>query len=994
MLIKRLTVFVLALAAVVAIAAVGCGSDDTTEAAPTPDVAAIIEQALDRVPQGATIEQIQAMVGDSISAAMAAMPEAQAGLTRADVESIVRSAAGDQLSAADVKSIVDESIRALPAPEIDQSQLTGLINSAVAQSVPEGVSAAEINRIVQSQVSAGLSGSLTRGDVEDLVAGAVQSAVGDQLSADAVQRIVDGALVATNAAIDAAAKQAESAAMAADSAAMAADSAAMAADTAADTAAEAATAADSAAMAADSAAKAADTAAMQAEQAIKGVEQIAMEIQTPASCYIRGNNVSDCPPKGSSAFEPAERHTPGIPWLYHSAYDGPVPGQFFESPLSAQLAKEGSLPPLSERLPVPEDVSVVLGPDGIGEYGGAYRITEIRSYTGEWIAFGFVQRDSDEINFGPGAGKSWKASEDGREYTYTLRNGLKWDDGAPLTVEDVRFAFEDHNFNKEINPFVPAQMTDPVTGEQAEFSVVDDLNFKIAFDSPNWVLMEQTLTQSLCMRNRFCWFSHPNLKKIHPKYTDPTKVQAIADSMGLKDWRDVMHASQNVQLARFELEPFADIGSTGCVAPYCFVQYKPGELAVAERNHFFPFVDPAGNQLPYTDQVVMIILPGDEATVRFRSMNGETDGRTTNYVLHELPLYIENMERGDYSIYGWPALGGADLGFEVNQTYNVDTEIGRLLRTKEFRIAMSHAIDRNGINETAQLGLGVIQNRVPHPNTPYNPADAELTQLYMERDLDKANQMLDDLGLTGRDSGGFRTFSNGERVSIKFIFSPSHGRPIIGELFKAHLAEVGIEIELDIQGRWWEPFRAVEECCSINTNLSRHTVNPWMRFRTNFIPFHEVYFAPAMLIAKYYRTQGAEGMAPGIDTNFLPLAAPDAFPADHAGWFEGLYEDTIGGFANSTFDPRRVELGKSMYRNHAENLLAIHVSAFSNAHIGLFLNRNNMRGQPFTHAQDHNGHTGWAYFFDDGQDNYNHPGNRSEYCNSWAFNQGGNQSCS
>ena len=113
------------------------------------------------------------------------------------------------------------------------------------------------------------------------------------------------------------------------------------------------------------------------------------------------------------------------------------------------------------------------------------------------------------------------------------------------------------------------------------------------------------------------------------------------------------------------------------------------------------------------------------------------------------------MERGDYSIYGWPALGGADLGFHMNQTYNVNTEVGRLVRTKEFRIAFSHAIDREGINETAQLGLGVIQNRIPHPNTPYHPGDDELTQLYMDRDLDKANQMLDDLGLTGRDADGF-----------------------------------------------------------------------------------------------------------------------------------------------------------------------------------------------------------------------------------------------
>ena len=112
-----------------------------------------------------------------------------------------------------------------------------------------------------------------------------------------------------------------------------------------------------------------------------------------------------------------------------------------------------------------------------------YRITEVRSYTGEWISFGFVQRDSDEINFGPAQERGWEASEDGREYTYTLRRGLKWSDGVPLTIEDVRFAFEDHNFNKDINPNLPPQLTDPVHGELAQFSIVDDLNFKVAFDS-------------------------------------------------------------------------------------------------------------------------------------------------------------------------------------------------------------------------------------------------------------------------------------------------------------------------------------------------------------------------------------------------------------------------------------------------------------------------------------------------------------------------------
>ena len=93
---NRIIVLMLASTVVVALAAVACGSDDPepAPAAPTPDVAAIIDQALQRAPQGATVEEIQGMVGDSIAAAVAAMPEASPGLTRADVESIVRSAAG------------------------------------------------------------------------------------------------------------------------------------------------------------------------------------------------------------------------------------------------------------------------------------------------------------------------------------------------------------------------------------------------------------------------------------------------------------------------------------------------------------------------------------------------------------------------------------------------------------------------------------------------------------------------------------------------------------------------------------------------------------------------------------------------------------------------------------------------------------------------------------------------------------------------------------
>ena len=235
-----------------------CGGDDETAApapAPTPDFAKLIQDAVGNMPQGASAAEIQGLVSQEVNAALNARPgasaaeienlvsnavnaalnarpgasaaeieglvsnavnaalNAQPGLTRADVESIVSSATANQLSAADVQRIVDQSVRSLPVPEtLDASEISALVENAL-PALPESVSAAQISQIVQAQVEAGQAGQLTRGDVEDLVAQAVEGAVGDQLSAEDVKAIVDSSLMATNEAI-------EQAAMAADEARM------------------------------------------------------------------------------------------------------------------------------------------------------------------------------------------------------------------------------------------------------------------------------------------------------------------------------------------------------------------------------------------------------------------------------------------------------------------------------------------------------------------------------------------------------------------------------------------------------------------------------------------------------------------------------------------------------------------------------------------------------------------------------------------------------
>ena len=90
----------------------------------------------------------------------------------------------------------------------------------------------------------------------------------------------------------------------------------------------------------------------------------------------------------------------------------------------------------------------------------------------------------------------------------------------------------------------------------------------------------------------------------------------------------------------------------------------------------------------------------------------------TNY-----PVFKENEKSGKYRVITWPTFGGADAVVQLNQTYKADPDIGKLMATKEFRVALSHAINRDQIKESVFLGLGEARQGVPAPWHPYFPGD-------------------------------------------------------------------------------------------------------------------------------------------------------------------------------------------------------------------------------------------------------------------------------
>jgi ABC-type transport system substrate-binding protein len=64
--------------------------------------------------------------------------------------------------------------------------------------------------------------------------------------------------------------------------------------------------------------------------------------------------------------------------------------------------------------------------------------TQVQNY----IVESLLTRNEDTREWEPGLAKEWSVSKDGKTFEFTLRDGVKWQDGKPLTVEDVKFSFD------------------------------------------------------------------------------------------------------------------------------------------------------------------------------------------------------------------------------------------------------------------------------------------------------------------------------------------------------------------------------------------------------------------------------------------------------------------------------------------------------------------------------------------------------------------------
>jgi peptide/nickel transport system substrate-binding protein len=202
-------------------------------------------------------------------------------------------------------------------------------------------------------------------------------------------------------------------------------------------------------------------------------------------------------------------------------------------------------------------------------------------------------------------------------------------------------------------------------------------------------------------------------------------------------------------------------------------------------------VDTEGNQLPYLDQFVELSTETD--LVAMKCTTGDSDLQARGLTFTDITLLRENEDKGGYETRLWQT--GSNSSFTLQPTLSScqDEVLRQIMLDKRFRVALSHAIDRQEINNALYKGFAIPMQPELLPGVEgYNETWAKA---YTEYDPDKANALLDEMGLEWDQNHQYRLRPDGEPLHL--VIEDSGEDPLTGdfiELITPTFEGVGIKV--------------------------------------------------------------------------------------------------------------------------------------------------------------------------------------------------------
>jgi peptide/nickel transport system substrate-binding protein len=362
-----------------------------------------------------------------------------------------------------------------------------------------------------------------------------------------------------------------------------------------------------------------------------------------------------------------------------------------------------------------------------------------------------VNRAADELE--PWLASGWTESNDGRTFTLTLRDGVRFSDGQPFTSADVAFSF------------------------------------RAAYDPT----VNSSLRSSLQVNGRPLDVSTPD-----PHTVVVTLPEPFAPGLRLLEHLPVLprhRLEAALEAGRFDAEwvpsrPLADIAGLG---PFVLVEHAAGQRLVFDRNPHYFRRDEAGVQLPYLDRLVLAISP-DQSTETLRLEAGEVDLMANGDIRPQ--DYASLKRQADAGRLVLHEVGiGLDpdfLSFNLRPGGAADPRAAWLTR-RELRQAISAGVDRGAIVNAVYLGEAVP---IHGPVSPGNRTWFSESAPAYPYDPARARALLATAGLTDRDGDGMLEDGRGLPARFSILSQAGHIRERVTAVVQEQLRQLGLQVDI------------------------------------------------------------------------------------------------------------------------------------------------------------------------------------------------------
>lgn len=353
----------------------------------------------------------------------------------------------------------------------------------------------------------------------------------------------------------------------------------------------------------------------------------------------------------------------------------------------------------------------------------------------------------------PALAERWDVEDEGRRYTFHLRRGVTFSDGAPFTAADVAFTFT-ALFDQKVASSLATGLQ--AGGVRPRVAVLDDHTLRLTFAEP-FALALRAL-DAVPILPAHLLTSALEQGEFRKAWTVTTPPDAIAG-----------------------------------LGPFVLREYAAGQRLVFERNPRYWKRDADGRPLPRLDRLTLLIVPDQNAEM-LRLESGEVDLVSGEARPEDLAALRRTAGEGQLQVVE------AGVGVDPDMFwFNLRPGAARApeaawLTHADLRHAISLAVDRQAFVDVVYLGAGVP---VDGPVTPGHRTWHDASRATPAHDPARAAQLLDGLGLADRDGDGRRETPSGAPARFTLLTQKGNAvRERAAAFLQQEIGKTGIGVDV------------------------------------------------------------------------------------------------------------------------------------------------------------------------------------------------------